>query len=66
MRNRTELECIIADFETAGEVGEYRRAELAEELEMIQQKIDEANARLEDLVAEAEQKIGKEKTAREA
>lgn len=66
MRNRTELECIIADFETAGEVGEHRRAELAEELDMIQQKIDEATARLEDLVAEAEQKIGGEKTAREA
>lgn len=66
MRNRTELECIIADFETAGEVDEYRRAELAEELEMIQQKIDEATARLEDLVTEAEQKIGEEKTAREA
>lgn len=66
MRNRTELECIIADFETAGEVGELRRAELAEELEMIQLKIDEATARLEDLVAEAEQKIGEEKTAREA
>lgn len=66
MRNRTELECIIADFETAGEVGEHRRAELAEELEMIQQKIDEATARLEDLVTEAEQKIGEEKTAREA
>lgn len=66
MRNRTELECIIADFETAGEVGEHRRAELAEELEMIQQKIHEATASLEDLVAEAEQKIGEEKTAREA
>ncbi|KIR29832.1 chromosome associated protein [Cryptococcus deuterogattii 99/473] len=66
VRNRTELECIIADFETAGEVDEYRRAELAEELEMIQQKIDEATARLEDLVTEAEQKIGEEKTAREA
>lgn len=66
MRNKTELECVIADFETAGQVGEHRRAELAEELEVMQQKVDEATARLEDLVQEAEQRIGEEKAAREA
>ncbi|AFR94978.2 chromosome associated protein [Cryptococcus neoformans C23] len=66
VRNKTELECVIADFETAGQVGEHRRAELAEELEVMQQKVDEATARLEDLVQEAEQRIGEEKAAREA
>ncbi len=39
IRNRTELECTIADLRAVGERGEEKREELEAELDRIQRKI---------------------------
>nr|XP_018262378.1 chromosome associated protein [Kwoniella dejecticola CBS 10117]OBR84536.1 chromosome associated protein [Kwoniella dejecticola CBS 10117] len=65
VRARTELECVIADYTTAGEAGEQRRAEVAEELRTLEGRIDEASRRLDGLVTDAEARIADERQARE-
>ncbi|WVO12564.1 hypothetical protein L204_100168 [Cryptococcus depauperatus] len=66
IRSRTEIECVIADFEAAGEAGEERRQELTEELEALERTIEDANERLDAMVADVEQKAADEKNAKEA
>ncbi|KAK8858571.1 hypothetical protein IAR55_002800 [Kwoniella newhampshirensis] len=66
VRARTEIECVIADFTTAGEAGEQRRAEVSEELQALEERIEEASERLDALVAEVEERIVEERSAREA
>ncbi|WRT67771.1 uncharacterized protein IL334_004744 [Kwoniella shivajii] len=65
VRARTEIQCVIDDFSAAGEAGESRRAEVAAELESLEERIQEANERLDGLVDEAEQSLRTEKQARE-
>ncbi|WWD18464.1 hypothetical protein CI109_102916 [Kwoniella shandongensis] len=66
VRARTEIECVIADFTTAGEAGEERRAEVSEELQALEERIEEASERLDALVTEVEERIAEERSAREA
>nr|XP_019012757.1 chromosome associated protein [Kwoniella pini CBS 10737]OCF51538.1 chromosome associated protein [Kwoniella pini CBS 10737] len=65
VRARTEIECVIADFTTAGEAGEQRRAEVAEELRTLEERIEEASERLDGLITDANSKIADERQARE-
>ncbi|OCF72938.1 chromosome associated protein [Kwoniella mangroviensis CBS 8886] len=65
VRARTEIECVIADFTTAGEAGEQRRAEVAEELRSLEERIEEASERLDELIIDAERRIAEERQARE-
>ncbi|WVQ73216.1 hypothetical protein IAR50_002782 [Cryptococcus sp. DSM 104548] len=65
LRSQEEIRLVIADFDSAGEAGEERRQELAEELEQLEEKIVDANERLEGLVADVEARVAEEKAARE-
>ncbi|ODO10119.1 hypothetical protein I350_02347 [Cryptococcus amylolentus CBS 6273] len=65
LRSQEEIRLVIADFDSAGEAGEERRQELAEELKELEDKIDDANERLDGLVADVEARVAEEKAARE-
>ncbi|WVQ82965.1 hypothetical protein IAT38_005101 [Cryptococcus sp. DSM 104549] len=65
VRSKTEIECLIADFETAGEAGEQRRQEIGKELVNLEERIEEASGRLEVLVGEVQKRIAEERAARE-
>ncbi|KAF8305004.1 RecF/RecN/SMC protein [Clavulina sp. PMI_390] len=64
VKARTELECVIADLESAGEQGEARRASLEEELEEIQAKIQEVETELMEAVPEWEDRARAEREER--
>lgn len=66
VRSRTEIECVIADFNSAGEMTEQRRAELAEELDALEKRIEEAGARLVELGAELDELVAEERDAKKA
>lgn len=65
VRTRTEIECVIADFSQAGQNGERKRNEVARELEALEQRIGEANEKLDGLVAEVEERLAEEREAKE-
>ncbi|KAL7423161.1 Structural maintenance of chromosomes protein 3 [Cryptotrichosporon argae] len=65
VRERTEIECLIADFQQAGVGGEKRRQQLAEELESLETRVSEATERLVELGADLEDKVAAEREARE-
>ncbi|WVR06340.1 hypothetical protein IAU60_003371 [Kwoniella sp. DSM 27419] len=66
VRARIEIECVIADFTSAGEMGEERRAEVAEELRALEERIEDSTSRLDGLISEAEERVAEERQAREA
>ena len=66
VRARTEIECVIADFSQAGQTGEQRRVQLAQELNALEDRINEANEKLEGLVSELEQRLTSERESKEA
>jgi structural maintenance of chromosome 3 (chondroitin sulfate proteoglycan 6) len=66
VRARTEIECVIADFSQAGQTGERRRAEVADELRELEERITETDERLDGLLAELEERIAEERGAKEA
>ena len=66
VRARTEIECVIADFSQAGEVGERRRIQVADEFKALDTRIGEANETLDGLVAELEERAREERDAKEA
>lgn len=65
VRSRTEIECTIADFNQAGQVGEARRKEVAKELKNLEKRIEEASEKLESLGPELEERMAEEREARE-
>ncbi|WVQ96685.1 hypothetical protein IAU59_003791 [Kwoniella sp. CBS 9459] len=66
VRSRTEIGCLIEDFTVAGEAGEARRAEVAQELQTLEERITEASERLDGLISDAERRIAAERQVREA
>lgn len=66
VRARTELECMIADFEEAGTSGEEKRAKIAQELDELEKTIEESAGRLVDLSTELEDRLAAEKEAKES
>jgi structural maintenance of chromosome 3 (chondroitin sulfate proteoglycan 6) len=66
VRARTELECLIADFEEAGSSGEEKRAKIAEELDELEKTIEESASRLIDLGTELDDRSAAEKEAKES
>ena len=66
VRARTEIECVIADFSQAGEAGERRRIQAADELKALDARIGEANETLDGLVNELEERVREERDAKEA
>ncbi|WOO77394.1 Chromosome segregation protein sudA [Vanrija pseudolonga] len=63
---KTEVECVIADFEAAGEAGETRRLELKEQFEVVEKKLAKGTKRLAEVKAELETRLAEERQAREA
>jgi structural maintenance of chromosome 3 (chondroitin sulfate proteoglycan 6) len=66
VRARTELECLIADFEEAGTSGEEKRAKISAELEELEKTIETSAERLIDLGTELDERVAAEKDAKEA
>ena len=66
VRARTELECMIADFEEAGTSGEEKRVKIAEELDQLEKTIEESAGKLIDLSTELEDRAAAEKEAKES
>jgi len=66
VRARTELECMIADYEEAGTSGEEKRAKIAEELEQLEKTIEESAGKLIDLGTELDDRTAAEKEAKES
>jgi structural maintenance of chromosome 3 (chondroitin sulfate proteoglycan 6) len=66
VRSRTEIECIIADFKSAGSMNEKRRQEVAKELDALEKRIEEAGNKLVDLGAELDDRVAEERDAKNA
>jgi structural maintenance of chromosome 3 (chondroitin sulfate proteoglycan 6) len=66
VRDKTEIECLISDFENAGEVGQERRKQVAEEVKELERKIEDANERMDELGPELDEAVNEERDAREA
>ena len=66
VRARTELECMIADYEEAGTSGEEKRAKISEELEQLEKTIEESAGKLIDLGTELDDRTSAEKEAKES
>lgn len=62
IRTRTELECIVADLRAANENSGGRREDLESELKLIQAKIAEKEAVLDELLPEWEEQRALEST----
>ncbi|KAK4689553.1 structural maintenance of chromosome 3 (chondroitin sulfate proteoglycan 6), partial [Tremellales sp. Uapishka_1] len=65
IRIRTEIECVIADFAQAGEVGQARRQQIAQALVDLEKRIAEAGGNLDEIEPELEAWVAEEKEARE-
>jgi chromosome segregation ATPase len=46
---KTKIECVIADYSQAGEVGASKRKDATKELKSIEKRIGEVTERLEEL-----------------
>lgn len=66
VRARTEIECLIADFQQAGSSGEERREAIGKELDTLEERIEEAASKLVDLGTELDERIAEERDAKEA
>jgi structural maintenance of chromosome 3 (chondroitin sulfate proteoglycan 6) len=66
VRAKTEIECLIEDYKQAGENGEQRRAQVAQDLEQLETRIGDATDRLTGLSEELEQCVVVEREAKEA
>jgi len=64
LRTRTELECVIADLELAGEKGETQRTTIQQDLHNIQMRIEDVKTALSEVVPEWEAHVGAEKEER--
>lgn len=64
LRTRTELECVIADLEHAGEKGEVRRGGLQEELDDVMSRINDVETELMEAVPDWEDCVKAEKDER--
>jgi structural maintenance of chromosome 3 (chondroitin sulfate proteoglycan 6) len=64
IRTRTEIECVIADFKASQVGGEERRQGMSEELVKLEERIEEANNRLEHLEDGLRSAIEEEQTAK--
>ena len=65
IRARTEIECIIADFNQAGESGQKRRRDTAKELNSVEKRIGEVTGRLDALSDELDDRVKEEREAKE-
>ena len=65
VRAKTEIECIINDYAQAGEGGEQKRKDIAEELGTLEERISGASDRLETLLADLNQRLGEERDAKD-
>lgn len=65
VRSKTEVECVIADFEQASENNETRRMETTEQLEALERKVGRVSERLRELNAALEQRTVDERAAKD-
>lgn len=66
VRARTEIECLVTDFQQAGVSGEQRRKDISEELEKLEERIEQSASRLMDLGNELDERVAEEREAKEA
>ncbi|GMK53629.1 hypothetical protein CspeluHIS016_0102150 [Cutaneotrichosporon spelunceum] len=65
VRTKTEVECIIADFQQAGENNETRRRETIEQLESLDRRVKRTADKLVELNAALEQRTAEERQAKD-
>lgn len=66
VRAKTEIECLITDFQQAGTSGEQRRKDIGKELDDLEKRIEKSADRLVDLGTELDERIGEEREAKDA
>lgn len=66
VRARTEIECLVTDFQQAGVSGEQRRKDISEELAKLEERIEESASRLMDLGTELDERVAEEREAKDA
>lgn len=65
VRDKTEVECVIADFAQSSEASETRRIEITEQLSSIDNRVGKATERLMELSSELEARVAEEREAKE-
>ncbi|BEJ13833.1 hypothetical protein CspHIS471_0310070 [Cutaneotrichosporon sp. HIS471] len=65
VRSKTEVECIIADFQQAGENNETRRLETIEQLESLDRRVKRTADKLGELNTALEQRTAEERQAKD-
>lgn len=65
VRAKTEIECLVTDFQQAGVSGEQRRKDISAELEKLEERIEESASRLMDLGNELDERVAEEREAKE-
>ena len=66
VRSRTEIECLISDFNLASQNGEQKRKQTAKELETLEKRMEEVTSRMAVLGSELDERVAEERKAREA
>ena len=66
VRARTEIECVINDFEQADQSGEERREEAGKELDALEKRMEEVTERLLGANQDLEDRVAEEREANEA
>jgi structural maintenance of chromosome 3 (chondroitin sulfate proteoglycan 6) len=65
IRRRTELECLIEDLDQANQDGTGRRERSEAELEVIGRRLEELELELNDIIAQFDASLGKERNLRQ-
>lgn len=65
LRSKAEVECVIADYEQAGENNETRRLELAEQLDDIDKRVSKASEDFATVGAQYEANLARERQEKE-
>lgn len=65
VRSKTEVQCLIDDFEQASENNETRRLEAAEQLKSLEKRVTKATERLVELSGDLDTLVSDERDAKE-
>lgn len=65
VRSKTEIQCLISDFEQASENTETRRLEAAEQLKSLEKRVSAASNRLVELSSDLEERVHEEREAKD-
>lgn len=66
VRSRTEIECLLNDFQQANESGKQRRTNSTKELKTLEARIATVTERIDELAEDLDARVTEEKEAKEA